>query len=545
MKHISVEEMLQQEQNAINNGTGVNQLIQNAGQNLAFAIDRRAIAGRRSIVAMVGKGNNGADALVALSQLAQIGWKTRALIMVDRHDDWMVQQASAAGVEVRDAILAGDHLEMAQLLGEPAILLDALLGTGFQGHVKPELAKRMQLVVHALDYLPKRPIVVAVDCPSGVNCSTGHADPAVIPANLTICMGACKAGLLLQPAFGLVGELASAGIGIDIEDGAAGPLQVVEAADVMSVLPKREWNTHKGGAGKMLICGGSVEYIGAPVLSGLGAYTLGAGLVRMAVPAIVQSSAASKLPEAIWTIMPTVDGAMSEDGTELLLRATKGCKAVVIGPGMGPLPASQKLVKSYFSALLAGFEPHNRPIGFGSVAEKMGNRVDEDTDWAVPPMVVDADGLRNLAMLPQWWNALPAGCILTPHPGEMAALTGASVAELQTDRLASARKAARAWGCVVLFKGAQTVVAEPKGHAAIIPIAEPALAKAGTGDVLAGVIGALLAQGLDSFSAAWAGAWLHARAGQFVRARHGNNLSPIASELTWGLRRVLGLLEQI
>ena len=538
MKTLSVEEMLKQEQAAILSGISVDQLLQNAGQNLAKVIERRFSSGPKSIVALVGRGNNGGDALVALSHLTEHGWKARALIMTERSDVSLVHQAVSAGVEILEVKNVADPREMADLLDGHSILLDALLGTGFSGSVRPELAALMRLVYQALPWLPRRPFIVAVDCPSGVNCSTGQADPEVLPADLTICMAACKQGLLLQPAFSFVGELASAGIGIEILNGAAGLLEVVEAEDVKAVLPERSWNAHKGTAGRLVVCGGSVEYVGAPVLSGLGAYAVGAGLVRMVVPSIVQTSAATMLPEAIWTLMPTTDGVMAESGTELLMHAIKGNKALVFGPGMGQLPASQKLVRSFFTRLAAGAEHHSRPLGFGR-ADPYNEQVDSGSSHNVPPIVVDADGLRSLTALPQWWCTLPPGSVITPHPGEMAALTGRSVADVQSDRLETARNGASNWGCIVVLKGAQTVVAEPGGRAAIIPISAPALAKAGTGDVLAGVIGALLAQGVDSFSAAWAGAWLHARAGLALQVRHGNNRSPMASELPWGLRRVL------
>lgn len=242
-----------------------------------------------------------------------------------------------------------------------------------------------------------------------------------------------------------------------------------------------------------MVIGGSHNYMGAPALVSVAAYRAGAGLIEAAVPRLVQQSVAAHVLEAVFRPLPEADGRISEDALSDVLAGLALAKAVVYGPGMG-LSEETVAVTGRFLAML----------------EKEGK-----------PTLIDADGLNALAHLPEWWS-VRADLILTPHPGEMARLTGLSVQQVQSDRPSIARRHAAKWKKIVVLKGAATVVAAPDGTAAINPTGGPNLATAGTGDVLSGIIGGLLAQGCAPFDAAVTGTYLHGRAGDLLRAELGD-----------------------
>ena len=539
MKLLTVAEMIEQEHAAIAKGMSVSMLMNRAGLGLAEVIRQRVkILGLQKVevVALVGNGNNGGDALIALMELARQGWAAKVIYLADRGGvDNLCAQVLAMGIPVIAANEMENGSELAKFLSGANLVLDGVLGTGFKGEMRHELARRLSAITKAFSWMPTRPYVVAVDCPSGANCDTGEVAPETLHADLTVCMAACKQGLLRQPAFGLCGEIASVGIGIEVSDGASGRLEVVEATDVRNILPLRQWDAHKGKSGNVIICGGSAEYVGAPVLAGMGAYAVGSGLVRLAVPAFIQQAFASKLPEAIWLLMPADDGSMEETGAALLRQTVENANVLVFGPGMGRQYSAQRLAHQYFGNLVAQI-PTIRPIGFG--LGNTTNKMNQPSSFAHPPVVIDADGIRNLSGMEGWWKALPAGSVLTPHPGEMAGLTGMATADVQADRVGIASRFAKKWGCSVILKGAQSVIGGPDGRIALIPISAPALAKAGSGDVLAGIVAGLMAQGLVGYDAAWCGAWLHAMAGVDMANQQGNEKTPTASDIVQSLKRV-------
>jgi hydroxyethylthiazole kinase-like uncharacterized protein yjeF len=269
-------------------------------------------------------------------------------------------------------------------------------------------------------------------------------------------------------------------------------------------LPSRPAAGHKGTFGTALIAAGSSHYWGAPVLAARAAYRVGAGLVALAVPQAIRATTASQLPEA--TYPPVSDQDLLGESSARLLRQMVDANAVLVGPGLGPA-----------TAFLETFLDMERSAP------------------GLPPLVADADGLNQLAQMDDWPTRLPAETILTPHPGEMARLMGVTLAELkQQERVTVAQQQAAVWGHIVLLKGAYTVIAVPDGTCYILPFANPALATAGSGDVLAGVIVGLLAQGLPAVQAAVLGGYLHAAAGQLAseaRGEAGLLAGEIADEL--------------
>lgn len=541
MKLVTVAQMQAIEREANAAGLTYEQMMQNAGIGLAEVVAREYTEYREEgVLGLVGSGNNGGDTLVALTRLANQGWMASAITVRPRpYGDPLVERFTAAGGKLYELDEATDRLDA--LLRSHAILLDGVLGTGFRLPLKDELAATLGAVQQVLVRLEEPPHVVAVDCPSGVDCDSGAAAPETIPAELTVTMAAIKTGLLNFPAYRLAGEIEVVGIGLPDEGLGLEAWQVVrrfvpDARRVSQSLPERPLDAHKGTFGTALVVAGSVNYTGAALLAGEAAYRIGAGLVTLAVPAPLHGVLAGQLPEATWLLLPHEMGVIAEQAVDLVSKNLERATALLLGPGFG----MEKTTEEFLDRLLTGSHRPGRG-GFGFVrtaAENAGSAQSK-----LPPLVIDADGLKLLARLPQWSERLPAPAVLTPHPGEMAVLTGLAKEEIQADRLGVAERFSREWGHVVVLKGAFTVVAAPDGQVAVIPVATPALARAGTGDVLAGLIAGLLAQGVEAFPAAMAGAWIHAQAGMQAAAMLGNTASVLASDVLQTVVEVLSSLE--
>ncbi len=255
----------------------------------------------------------------------------------------------------------------------------------------------------------------------------------------------------------------------------------------------------------------------------------------MAVPAPLHTALAGQLPEATWQLLPHDQGVIAASAADLLRRRFEKTDALLLGPGWGQENATFECLKNLLQP--ARGAPKAKMIGFVQ-PDLIAPLETRPNGW--PKLVVDADALRLLARIPNWWDLLPDETVLTPHPGEMAALTGLSIEAVQQDRIATARLYAAQWRKVVVLKGAHTVVAERGGQALIIPIATPALARAGTGDVLAGMITGLIAQGSPVFEAAGLAAWLHARAGLTAVERVHHSAAVLARDVIGEIGGVLG-----
>ena len=289
-------------------------------------------------------------------------------------------------------------------------------------------------------------------------------------------------------------------VAVRIPEGAVG----LDDAIASGLLPERPARGHKGSFGKLLVIAGSLDYAGAALLACRGAGRAGAGLVTLAVPESLQPLFAAKVVEATTMALPEDDVEELDPEPAIARILDHDHDAIVIGPGLRPGLATAELVRQL---------------------------LDVPDDERVAPIVLDAEALRSLATMERWWEGERRPSILTPHAGEFGRLRTGSGRDPSDDgdlvsdddaRVAAARDAAAAWGQVVVLKGARTVIAAPDGQAAIAPFENPALASGGTGDVLAGTLGALLAQGLDPFAAARIGVYLHGLAGEQVRERLGD-----------------------
>lgn len=525
MKIVTVEEMRAIERAADAAGLSYGQMMENAGRAVAEAVlAHRAVEGRR-VAVLAGTGNNGGDGLVAAHHLAEAGATVGVYLAGDRPaGDPHLERLQQRGLLIARAEDDQRSRVLRNLLQTADVVLDAVLGTGTRLPLRGTAADVLSTAGKALAARSPRPFVVAVDCPSGVDCDSGEAAPQALAADLTVTLAAAKRGLLRPPAAELAGELEVAGIGLapDQPELAGVQLELATAARAAALRPPRPRHGHKGTFGRAVIVAGSLNYPGAAGLAGIGALRVGAGLVTLAVPSAIQSALVPLLPEATWLLLPHELGALNDAAAGVLQEELGEAQAMLIGPGFGLDPVTAAFLRRLLGA---EDQQHRGRIGFVP-AEAPSQAI-----VALPPVVVDADGLKLLAQLERWPARLPPTAVLTPHPGEMAVLTGQPVEAIQADREAAACAAAQSWGHVVVLKGAHTVIAEPGGSATVLPFATSALAHAGTGDVLAGAIAGLLAQGLAPYDAAVLAGYLHGRAGELAAESLGSEASVLASEV--------------
>lgn len=531
MKVVGVEEMRRIEADSDAAGHSYAAMMERAGRAVAKAImARRDVQDRRALI-LVGPGNNGGDGLVAARYLSEAGASVTCYLFRGRDP---AEDENFQLIQEREArtVLAGEDEDLRvlrRLTREADIIVDALLGTGTQLPLRGTLAQMLDLVRRGLEARrkPRRaeldspaavpapperdwPFVVGVDGPTGLDYESGALGEVALSADLTVTFAYPKIGHFRFPGAGALGELVVADIGIDPALAEDVALEVVTSGMVREWLPTRPTDAHKGTFGKALIVAGSVNYTGAAYLAGASATRAGAGLVTLALPSAIHDAVAARLTEATYLLLPHELGVITAGAIEVLAEELEGYDALLLGPGLG----RELETAAFVRALLGGVE-QGRRVGFGGVEEG------SDVVPELPPLIVDADGLNILSEMEGWPNRLPSESILTPHPGEMARLIDCDIGDVQADRVAVSRSQAAEWDQVIVLKGAHTVVAAPDGRTAIQPFANPGLATAGTGDVLAGTITALRGQGLGAFEASAAGAYLHGLAGELARQEVG------------------------
>jgi len=531
VKIVTVEQMRGIEAASDAAGHTYEAMMQQAGRSVAEAVTARMEVKGRRVLVLVGPGNNGGDGLVAARHLAQAGAEVACYLTRARAPERDENLRRLQELEVPCTVTADDRAGrlLRRLAGRADVVVDSLLGTGTKLPVKGTVAEVLKKVGGVLERRAQpappaalvdlsaappppdrtRPLVVAVDGPSGLDFDTGALDEAALQADLTVTFAYPKRGHFSFPGAAALGDLVVADIGTDPALAAEVDLEVVTSEMVRAWLPDRPADGHKGTFGRALIVAGSTNYTGAARLAGAAALRVGVGLVTVALPAPIHSPVAAGLPEATYLLLPHELGVVTQPAVEVLAERVGQYQALLLGPGLG----QERETAAFVEGLLAGAA--RRPVGFLHADEQPTRRPN------LPPLVVDADGLNILAALPGWPARLPPGTVLTPHPGEMARLIGCSTAEIQADRVGTARRQAQTWGQVVVLKGAYTVVAAPDRRAVLQPFANSGLATAGTGDVLAGVVVALRAQGLEPFEAAAAGAYLHGLAGELATAEFG------------------------
>ncbi len=517
MKIITADKVRQIDRECEKIGLPTSVLMENAGK--AVAEEVRIILGvieSQHIIILIGPGNNGGDGLVAARYLHDWGAKVSLYLFNRRRENdrnlELVQERDIICMDVADE---EDLNRLDEELLSANAVIDALFGTGSNRPLADIFTQALLRIKEARERQPGLHIV-ALDTPSGLNADTGDVDPVCLSADDTITLGFPKLGLYTLPGLEYTGRVTVVDIGIPAYLAEDVNIELITPGWARSVLPKRPSGANKGTFGRVLVVAGSINYIGAAYLACNGAMRVGAGLVMLATAAGLQPVLASKLTEVTYLPLPEAGpGIISPQAAELISGEIGNYDVLLIGCGLGQ---SEPVVEFLSSMLLEG-------------------RI------LIPQTILDADALNVLAKIPDWWQKLADNAILTPHPGEMARLTGMSIDEVQADRMGSAEKAARKWQKTVVLKGACTVIATPEGQLKINPVANPGLASAGTGDVLAGAIAGLAAQGLTPADAAAGGVYLHGQAGEIVRERLGD-AGMIASDLLPELPVVIKRLKE-
>lgn len=505
------------------------------------------------VTVLVGAGNNGGDGLVAAKYLAEanLAIEVRLYLLKHRDDDANVKAIETLGLFTAYATDDKDHRVLKNMVASADLVIDALFGIGVRLPLREEPARILRSVNQVINALktdepeevlvspahyfdaPKShyPSVLAIDCPSGVNCDTGEIDTNTIPADETITFIAAKPGLITFPAAESVGVLSVSNIGIP-EDFKAFTREkhiLADARLVQSWLPSRETDSNKGTFGKAMIVAGSLNYSGAPSLSALGAYRSGAGLVTIGVPYSIVNTVAARQLEATFVALPHDMGVISENAVPVIRKHIEGYSALLIGPGMGQEETTSKFLQDLLHA------EDNQKSGVKARTIGFHKRADSESEISptsnLPSLIIDADGLNILAKIDNWWELLPENTIITPHPGEMGRLCAISAKEVQENRWGIIEEKAKAWQIHVVLKGAHTLIANPAGEITALPFKNNALATAGTGDVLAGLITGLVVQGMEPYKAAVCGGYVHGLAGEIASKNQGNRRSVIASDV--------------
>lgn len=442
-------------------------LMEAAGTALAEAV--AGLPPQGPVRILCGKGNNGGDGLVATRHLRRLGFETETL------------ELERGGIDDLDAWLAG-----------AGAIVDAIFGTGFKGAPREPAAAAIEAINRC------GAPVIACDIASGVDASSGEVGGLAVEADLTISFHAAKLGHRIAPGKWHTGELRVEPIGIP--DGAPrAPAGGTIGPAVLDLLPARGARSTKFSSGQVVIAGGSRGLTGAVRMSSLAAIRAGAGYATVAVPADLEVIFESAQPEVMSVGCPGGDGCLAPGGLKVIRKAFERAAAGVLGPGMGRDPGTVELAREALATIEA-------------------------------PLVIDADGLNAFAGEASLLGKRGAPTVLTPHAGELGRLLGRSSEEIAAKRLSAAREAAAAAGAVVVLKGDDTIVTDGE-RVAVNALAAPALATAGTGDVLSGITAAMLARGLEPFAAACAAVFAHARAGRDAARRIGLSESVIATDV--------------
>jgi len=475
MKVVTAEQMRQIDRITIEErGIAGEQLMEHAGQAVAEQICERFEPCRVAIVA--GKGNNAGDGFVVARLLAERQWAATVFLLADpaelRGDARTMYEAIPEQV---GQIRIEDPGQLRDGLNKSDLVVDAILGTGIEGPVRGLFGEAIETINGSV--LP----VVSVDIPSGLPANGGPIEGPVVRAAHTVTMGLPKLGMVIHPGVEFTGTVTVASLDFPEEllNDSAIEVNLLTEGMIDAYLPPRPRDGHKGTFGSVLIVGGSPGMTGALVLAGRSAMRSGAGLVFCATTEGLQPLVAGRLVEELTIGLPSTDGRHLDSVSLGVLTAhARRMKAIALGPGLGRAEGTQQFVRKAVEEIRL-------------------------------PMVIDADALNALGGHLDVLLARTTCTILTPHPGEMARLTGKSTAQIQADRLGVARKLALDFRVVVVLKGAQTVVADVDGSIYINPTGNTGLAKGGSGDVLTGLIAGLLAQNRAALPSALCGVFLH------------------------------------
>lgn len=463
-------------------------LMERAGIGVAeFLLERFCL--HHCFVVLAGKGNNGGDGFVVARHLLESGARVEVYCVArpgEYSGDALVNLKilGKLGLRVRHAPTS---TALRRALASDCVIVDAIFGTGFSGEPRGKSAQFIEEAARAAERFGQP--VVAVDIASGVDASTGEIAYATLPADATVTFHVPKVGHFVEPGSYFCGDLILADIGIPAACSVAPDHYVTDIDEIAELLPPKMDFDNKFSAGRVLVAGGSTGLTGAACMAAEASLRAGAGVVTAAVPASLNPIFEGKLLEVMTLpVADTGDGHMDGSALEELLRQAETADCVVLGPGLGRHSESR--------ALVAGFISRSRTA-----------------------LVLDADGLGALAGRLGSLKKRTAPTVLTPHTGELGRLLGVPATEVASRRLEHAKKAARRSGAVIVLKGSSTIITD--GRSTLInPTGNPGLATAGSGDVLAGVIGAMMSKGIDPLNAGAAGAWFQGAAADLAAAEY-------------------------
>ncbi|MGE5381066.1 MAG: NAD(P)H-hydrate dehydratase [Methylocystaceae bacterium] len=462
-------------------------LMENAGLQVVDAALTLLGAGGSAAVIICGAGNNGGDGFVAARHLSNSGFKVTCYLLGDIQKlkgDALTNYIILTRMGLSPINIANEEeLELAAgVMSSSHLIIDALYGTGFTGTLEG-ISKRVVELINEVS-VP----VLAIDIPSGLDANNGMTSELAVQADWTVTMALPKLGLLQPSAAPYVGRLTVADISIPpalITDPDL-KINLITENRVRFYLPPRQQATHKGDYGHVLVIGGCSDMMGAVIMCSQAAMKMGAGLVSAAVPEPIRFAAAAQIPQAMTIALPaTARGQIAKAALDPLITALQEMKSAVMGPGMSRYDEGKDLIAGIIG---------NTPV----------------------PLIIDADALNMLQSQPEVLRSASAQLILTPHPGEMARLTGMDINYIQGHRVEAACNFASEYGVVLVLKGSRTIIAVPSGDVYINPSGNPGMACGGSGDVLAGMIAGLVAQGLPAEAAAWMGVYLHGCAGDIA-----------------------------
>jgi NAD(P)H-hydrate epimerase len=486
-------------------------LMDNAGTGAAALIARWLAPIRgKAVVVVCGKGNNGGDGFVVARRLKARGAAVR-VFLVGRRAEVRGDAADALGRWRGRVEEVEEPSGLARALGGADVIVDALLGTGVSGAARGPVAAAIEAINRAgAGGVP----VVALDLPSGLDSDRGALLGPTVKAWRTVTFAGLKRSLLLAPAAAQAGAVEIGDIGVSAEAARRGiTTWRLEIADVRPSFPPRDPDAHKGRFGHLLVVAGSLGKTGAAVLAGRAALRSGVGLCTIAAPASQQPIVAAQAPEYMTEALPeTAAQSLALEAKDRLRELARRMDAVALGPGLSLDPEAQELARVLIRELQR-------------------------------PMVVDADALSALAGHLDLLRHAAGPRVLTPHPGEMARMLGTTIEAVQADRIEVTRTFAREHGVAIALKGAHTVIGGPDGHVTINPTGNPGMAKGGSGDVLTGIVGALLAREIEPAAALRAGCYLHGLAGD-VAARERGEYAMLASDIIESLPAALRALAE-
>lgn len=471
-------------------------LMDRAGFGVANAVRRLAETSGFQLAfvhLIAGRGNNGGDAFVAARYLKDMGfgvevWLAGSLAQVTGDAALYLSKLKPAKIRVEQLPTMEDWQAAIRQPLAAEIIVDGVLGTGITGPARGPVAGAIQYIRSQAN----EALVVSIDIPSGLNADTGVPEGDIVAADVTATMGLPKLGLVAPAAIDYVGAIEVVDIGLPadaVADAEGDDKEMIFLTDLQPLFPRRPRNTHKGDYGHVVIIGGGGAFTGAVTLAARAAHRSGVGLVSAIVPRSLRAIVATASPETMVAAAPEdAHGALVDAALDTVRDFFSLGRAYVVGPGLTRAPATRRLVEAV-------------------VREATG------------PLVIDADALSVMHGEPEYFARSKFPVVLTPHPGEMAALLGRTVADVQDDRIAAARELAARSNAVAVLKGAGTVVARPDGSVFVNATGNPGMAKGGAGDVLSGVLGGLLAQGFSPLAAACAAVYVHGRAGDLAAWR--------------------------